>query len=290
MKLAVLVSGQWRNCEENIANWSEILCRDGIQFKVFATIQRANSGIQRIITPSNVGNKFFFHLSPTKFKTFNHSEITDEIVSSQSIFDKYELTEIDASRLQSCERLAVNENLRVRQIHGSIMYSGMERVYGLARSVMFQEDYTHFLRLRCDFRFNSFDLLRALKSHQLFFVGETLNFDGFQVGDQCFGGEIRYMERMMKTGDQISKLITSCDWTDAKESTPFAENLMHRTMLEMVDCSNIGYFPAGGGLVRPRLKFELKFDSWGFIKEVVAHNFRVLKDIMRSSLSKLSRS
>ena len=284
IKVAVLISGRWRQLEETLPKLKRELSNQQIDFRIFASLQRFNPNLGQIHTPSQLGNKYYVGLGKSLYIPYRHNTITDEIARAHFQDEIFQISEIELDK--NLKYFISAKSMAKHQTNGLIMYKGMEDVYNLfAKSNSIQNhNFTHFLRIRADYEIAKCSFRDIFLQNDFFFIGETLNFGEYKVNDQCFGGKIEHCEYFMSGYKWISKEIITSRWQSNRDSITIAENVMHGLLREVNLDLKIGYYPKAGRLLRPRVKKNLRPESISFLRLVFNHNAKVFKTQCKKAL------
>ncbi len=271
-RLAVLISGSFRNFNETWPINSAYLKKLGIEYDVFFHTWEDNPSLDIDVLDNIFNNRFFFSLRMKKFRPFI------EVLSHQYIAREYgfhfiQVEKFDENKISQEFSLAnPKDNILYKsQLNSCGMYLGIDAVY---QQIKINKIYTNFLRLRTDFLLDP-DSLSQLLKHDLVFYGQLLPTPEGPIGDQCYGGRIEESEFILKTLDQLRLITTDNAW---KSTHPvvLAENVIRKKLAPLRSSIDILYLDGRGAIARPKLERVEKPLNITDLRRIISHNARVL--------------
>jgi hypothetical protein len=282
-KLAVLISGSFRNFDSVWPINKSILDKSGIPYEVFFHTWDSNPNLQGDILSIEYKTKFYFSLFPKKY------EIYDQIFSVQSIQKKFGFRCVlvdqfpEKSLVSSYNLGNPNTNSRHRQLLNSVaQYYGIDA----CRKEMIQDvSFSHFLRLRTDFQMDKLRFSELFKNDFVFF-GQLLPTPEGPIGDQCFGGIVKKTVEILDMLETLHEITHDLAW-DTSEPMVLAEEVIRRRIYPLRDQLKIAYFDGAGKIRRPKLVRE-KF-SVSYLQNIFSHNTKFLINLPFRILSRVER-
>jgi hypothetical protein len=129
------------------------------------------------------------------------------------------------------------------------MWSGIEEVKNMLLQAEKWGEYSHFLRLRPDFRLKK-TLASAFIEFDLFFGGQLLTVKEGKIGDQLYGGKLDRSRFILNTIEKLHELTDASDWNPFMPTT-IAEDVIRKQLLPQRESLTIGYLDERfGGLTR----------------------------------------
>ena len=283
MKLAVLVSGMWRNFEKTWPRSEEVLRESGVKFQVFLSTFNKNPNLDTVITPDNIGNRFFWGTMPKQFKEFGIAEINNDVIMETVHNCTYDIRNYDENDITNRFRVARGKN-RKAQINSISMYLGIQGAYSLFNNSPDKGSFTHFLRLRTDFQLKPAKIWSEVLSSDFFIIGPTLSYGALRVGDQCYGGKVQLAETLLDFEEYLLSLVNEGSWQERKENLMLGESVL----AGRISASNLNmeasFFPRLGVLVRPKMCTNRKETNLRIIESAFKHNQNVLKHRIKQLL------
>jgi len=275
-KLAVLISGSYRNFDDIWPRNKEILDSLGVPYDVYFHTWTLNPNITSNVLELKYQNKFYLSLLPKIYVDFPDNFSVDSIKDKFGFYS-IEVEEFDENRISNEYKLGSrNTNtLFQSQLNSCGMYLGIDACY---KKIDYSRNYSHFLRLRPDF------LLGATNIEQLFncdliFLGQLLLTDEGLIGDQCYGGDFSTSSCVFNTLDCLHEVTHSPDW-DITKPVALAENIIRLTIKEIRTELKILFFPGSGSIQRPEIKYSFRLFGKSFLLDLLQHNlFVALKRI-----------
>jgi hypothetical protein len=283
-KLAVLISGSYRNFDETWKINKEILDELEIPYEVFFHTWDANPDLELNVLEYEFKNRIYQSIFQKSYASF------DKQIDKETLEKKFKFRYLQVDTLP--ERLLAEKynlgdyvsNLRYQPLLNSCaMYFAID----LCRKEMLKDDsFSHFLRIRTDFRLDD-NRLSDLFQKDLVFFGQLLPTNEGLIGDQCFGGLIESAVQVLDLMETLQEITKSSDW-DVTKPMVLAEEVIRRRVLPLRGGLNIAHLQGSGTIVRPCLQgrnFSIKF-----ILKVIAHNTKVLLGLKNRFLARIRRS
>ena len=270
-KLAVLISGSYRNFDSTWRINEKILRRSKIPYEVFFHTWDVNPNLVSDVLISEYKNRFYLALFPKKFSEFPQ-KICAERIKQEYGFRSVEVSRFDEhkiARMFNLENSDTNYLYRA-QLNSCGMYVGIDAV---SRKIAGDIEFSHFLRLRTDFILDSTTFDKLLLSDLVFF-GQLLPTEEGLIGDQCFGGDLIKSGFILETLNTLHSITQSPDWSN-QEPVILGENVIRQRLKPYREEVRILFFNNSGKIVRPRVVFDLAAMSPSFVKTVFAHNAHV---------------
>ncbi len=271
-KLAVLISGSYRNFDSTWIINEEILRRSRIPYEVFFHTWDINPSFESDVLISEYKNRFFFDFRKPKFVSF------PEQISLNEIQSKYQFNHVKVEKFGKdaiCRLFnldtSISNFLLQSQISSCGMYLGIERLRALLET---EENFTHFLRLRTDFVLDA-NFVGQLFEHDLVFCGQLLPTPDGLIGDQCFGGKLARCSDVLLTLDQLEKFTSSSEWFNNRRQT-LAENIIRLTLKPLRSSTEIVFLEGIGFIKRPDIVYESLSKQPLYLFVIVFHNLKVL--------------
>jgi hypothetical protein len=284
-KLAVLISGSYRNFDSTWRINEEILRRSRIPYEVFFHTWDINPNFESDVLISEYKNRFYLIPFPKRY-----SEFPQEICA-EKIKQKYRFRSVEVSRFdeQEIARMFHLRNLDTNSLYRSQlnscgMYLGIDAV---SQKISGNSEFSHFLRIRTDFILDGTTFDEILMS-DLVFYGQLLPTEEGLIGDQCFGGDLSKAGFILETLSTLNEITQGSEWIK-QEPVILGENVIRQRLKPYRKDIKISYFNQSGNIARPRVILDLVAMSPSFIKSVFAHNIRVLIAKMLRFSARLSK-
>lgn len=282
-RLAVLISGSFRNFESVWEINKLILDRSGVFYEVFFHTWDTNPNLKGDSLSIEYKTKFYFSLFAKKYKSF------DQILSVQLIKKKFGfrcvlVDQFHENSLASLYNLGTpNTNQQYRQLLNSVgQYHGIDA----CRKEMIKDgSFSHFLRLRSDFRMDELKFSELFENDFVFF-GQLLPTAEGPVGDQCFGGVVEKTGEILDMLGTLHQITHELAW-DISEPMVLAEEVIRRRIYPFRDQWKIAYFEGAGKIIRPELIRE-KFSA-SYLKKIFSHNTKYLLNLPSRILSRIDK-
>lgn len=282
-KLAVLISGSYRNFDSTWKVNEPILNSLGVPYEVFLHTWTANPNPEYNILEAEFNNRFYISLFEKFYSSFENC-ITSVKLESKFNFRFIKVDELPEKFLAEEFNLG-NRTLNQRYqnlLNSCAMYFGID----LCRKEMLKDNsFTHFLRIRPDFLLDS-KRLRELFENDLVFFGQLLPTDEGPIGDQCYGGLVGSGGEALNLIETLHEITNSPQWNVTKQMV-LAEDVIRRKIYPLRKVLKIAYFEGSGSILRPYLTGR-KFSAM-FLGKAISHNLNVLfsfKNRFRSRYTK----
>ncbi len=270
-KLAVLISGRYRNFDETWPANKVILDSLKIPYEIFFHTWSENPNTNLDFLKTEYANRFYFSFYAKKYSDFNKKMITNKIERDFS-FRSVQISEFKETKIAKEFNLGnsnTNKLYRV-QLNSCGMYLGIDATI---REMLKDSTYTHFLRLRTDFILD-ISTIRALFDFDLAFYGQLLPAAEGPVGDQCYGGSLVTARFMLETLPTLKKITSGQDW-NLRDPVALGENIIRITLKHFRGSVRIGYFNGSGLIERPKIIKDLDVNKTKFFCRVLRHNVNV---------------
>jgi hypothetical protein len=283
-KLAVLISGSYRNFDSAWKVNEAILNKLEIPYEVFLHTWDANPNLDLNILESEFNNKIYPYFFQKHYQSFENC-ISKEALENKFKFRYIQVDKFPKKLLSEKYKLGDSDiNLRYHTLLNSCaMYFGID----VCRNEMLQDNsFSHFLRIRPDFILDGGTFSELFKNDLTFF-GQLLPTDDGLIGDQCFGGLVASAGEVLDLMETLNEITNSPVW-DITKPMVLAEEVIKRRVLPLRSVLNVAYFQGSGTIVRPTLQgrnFSIKF-----ILKVIAHNTKVLLGLKNRFLARIRRS
>lgn len=283
IKLAVLISGSYRNFDVVWQKNRTVIENLGIPYEVFFHTWSQNPSPISSAIKSHYRNEFIYSIRKPIFTRYKFEVITEQVCSNHGFY--YSLVE-DFSESDVCKEfnlLVDRANFLLQsQINSCGMYLGIEKMrLALSENC----DFTHFLRLRTDFELDS-DSLMSLFDHDLVFFGQLLSTKEGPIGDQCFGGNIKNAAGVLSTLDVLKDFTSSSEW----KSNPIqglGETIIQIVLNPMRKNLKMFYAEGKGQIRRSEISYVSFFQQPFYCIRILFHNIHVLIKKIRSKVNKL---
>jgi hypothetical protein len=284
-KLAVLISGSFRNFESTWKVNESILNKSGIPYEVFFHTWDFNPNLQSDVLLSEYKNKLYLTLFPKKYSEFPQS-INAEAIKQEYGFRSIEVSQFDEEKIAAEFNLGKLKTNILYQSHinSCAMYIGIDAV---SQRLQKNREFSHFLRIRTDFVLDESTFNKVLEFDLVFFGQLLPTNEGF-VGDQCFGGDLKRGGFILETLSTLYAITRSPRW-DIQNPEILGENVIRQKLKPYRDTVNISFFNGSGAILRPRVQFDLSAMRPNFIGIILLHNFVVLTSRAQRFFNKLVR-
>lgn len=279
-KLAVLISGSYRNFDVTWKTNEAILNNSGVEYEVFFHTWDANPNLDLNILDSEFRNRFYLSIFQKSYTSFEND------ISKEAIEKKFKFRHVQVDKLP--EKLLADKynlgnyvsNPRYQPLLNSCaMYFAID----LCRKEMLRDDsFSHFLRIRPDFVLDE-NRLAELFENDLVFFGQLLPTNEGLIGDQCFGGLIGCAVEVLDLMETLHEITHSSVW-DISKPMVLAEDVIRRGVLPLRTVLKIAYLQGCGAIVRPSIqgrKLSIKF-----ILQIIAHNTNVFLGLKNRFLAR----
>jgi hypothetical protein len=276
-RLAVLISGSYRNFDEVWPLNKTILDNLDVEYEVFFQTWRRNPSLDFDVLDNIYKNKFYFSPFTREFLPFIES------IEKQEIQTKYNLKSVQVQEFDE-ESISFEFNLGTpegnqlyrSQLNSCGMYLGIDSVF---QQLKLSDSFTHFLRLRPDFRLDA-DMLNEIFNNDLVFFGQLLPTEEGPIGDQCYGGPLSKSEFILDTMSQLRSMTANHAW-NIPQPTVLAENVIRLHLAPHRNALKILFLSGCGEIVRPRQILAEAPISLEGLQKIFMHNFLVLKSKAR---------
>jgi hypothetical protein len=271
-KLAVLISGSYRNFESTWKVNEAILNKLGVPYEVFfqtwSTNPKNTSSVLKVAYP----NEFFFSWRKPVFSKYSELPSKEEICKQ---FDFHHVKVDEFYPEAVCREFNLDTSssnfLLNSQINSCGMYLGIQE---LRKALERESGFTHFLRLRTDFILDSKNL-NQIFNHDLIFFGQLLPTAEGLVGDQCYGGNLLSSKKVLATIEKLKEITSSRDWFSNRVQT-LSENIIRQTLKPLRQELDIVFLNESGFIARPEIVFEAFLKNPIYFGVTLAHNTKVL--------------
>jgi len=280
MKLAVLLSGSYRNIEYIWPKNKRILDSIGVPYDVFFHTWMQNPRLN--VNPLDVKyqNKFYFSVFPMAYQSFpqNVSEIG---VREKFDFFSIQVEDFKEKQVADVFNLGDSQSNRLFQSHLNScgMYLGID---SCAKEMFKLTGYSHFLRIRPDFELDS----RSIKNvftYDLVFFGQLLPTQEGLIGDQCYGGNLSTGGFILRTLEKLHEITGSPEW-DVSTPVVLAENVVRLALKPDRSLKKILFCDGSGLIQRPKVKIAHHEFGIRFLTAVARHNAAVARARLRRLL------
>ena len=271
-KLAVLISGSYRNFDSTWKINEAILNKLGIRYEVFFHTWDLNPNLDTNILISEYKNRFYLTPFPKRYSVFPQN-IYNEKIKQEYGFRSIEVSQFDEKGIATMFNLGnfKTNNLYRSHVNSCAMYIGIDTV---SRKIPKGSEFSHFLRIRTDYILNEYTVDKVLKSDLVFF-GQLLPTDEGFIGDQCFGGDLDRGGFILETLSTLNAITQSSEW-DIQNPEILGENVIRQKLKPYRQDLKISFFNGSGEILRPRVRFDLAAMRPNFIGIVIRHNVFVL--------------
>lgn len=290
--LAILVSGALRDFDTLWKTLRDELIANDLECSLFLHTWSRNYDTTRPLLRDGKANKFV-GLKFDGYGTYisRPYPVTEDIIKSfypkSFKIESFELfSEATLSKLSS----DFPRELSVNVVNSLGMYYGMSRVANLLREDSQFKAYTHFIRLRTDFKLPLPSIFEVMSSNKLMFYGKGAATDFGYISDQCFGGEIRNLVAM-DAFDTFIAYVKENGWYLPSRKVMYAETPLAfhlRRKLELGD-EQLIFRTEVGMLVRPLIAKPARSQLLIESVSVLRHNRLVLKQKFFFLLSHIKR-
>jgi len=271
-KLAVLISGSYRNFDAVWPLNESSLKKCGIPYEVYMHTWSANPSLSGDILQTEFRNRFYFSLFPRKYSKFL-GQINQYEIKKKYNFRFIQVDDFDEKVNAKKFNLATAEtNTRYQlDLNSCGMYLGINV---LRQQIIGTQEFTHFLRLRPDFILDD-TVFPEMFLSDLSFFGQLLDTEEGLIGDQCFGGKIATSGFLLNANETLEEITNTQSWIN-NERFVLAENVMRIRLKPFRENLNINYFSGSGKIQRPDVVIIFNKMSFVFIWRVLSHNWSVL--------------
>lgn len=278
-RLAVLISGNFRNFNETWPLNRATLSSLGVDFDIFFHTWEENPNLEIDVLDSLFNNRFYFSLHMKKFKPFI-ATISPLYIAREYDFHYISVEKFDELKIAGEFSLgSLKENTLFRsQLNSCGMYIGIDALY---QQVKKNRIYTHFLRLRTDFLLDP-DSLSCLLESDLVFFGQLLPTPEGPIGDQCYGGNFEKSEFILNTLDSLKLITTDNSW-NSNQPVVLAENVIRKRLAPFRNSIKILYLDGKGTILRPKVTRDEQPLNFENLLRIFSHN----RSVFISKLSKL---
>ena len=272
-KLAVLLSGSYRNIEDVWPANKRILDSLKVSYDVFFHTWTENQSLNVNVLDMKYQNKFYFSMFPKVYRSFPQ-KISQKDVRDRFGFCSIKVEEIHEDLIASKFNLGNRERNRLfqSQLNSCRMYLGIDSV---AKELFKTSEYSHFLRIRPDFKLDSKTLM-DLFICDLCFFGQLLPTDEGLIGDQCYGGDLSKSAFILRTLEKLDEITHSPDW-DVSTPIVLAENVIRLALKPHRNRIKLKFHDGAGSIQRPTAKIAIHKFGILFLVSVAQHNTGVFK-------------
>lgn len=272
-KLAVLLSGSYRNIEDVWPANKKILDSLKVPYDVFFHTWTENPSLNINVLDMKYQNKFYFSIFPKVYRSFLQ-KISEKDVRDKFGFFSIKVEDINEDQIASKYNLGNRESNRLfqSQLNSCGMYLGIDSV---VRELFKTSEYSHFLRIRPDFKIDSKSLMDLFNCDLVFF-GQLLPTDEGLIGDQCYGGDLSKSAFILGTLDILDEITHSPDW-DVSTPVVLAENVIRLALRPHRNRIKLKFHDGAGSIQRPTAKIAIHKFGNQFLVSVAQHNARVFK-------------
>jgi len=273
LKLALLLSGSYRNIEDVWPRNKKILDSLNIPYDVYFHTWAQNPSLITNVLDLEYQNKFYFSIFPKIYRSFPQ-EISENYVRYKFDFFSIQVREFQEDQIASRFNLGtrMNNPLYQSQLNSCGMYLGID---SCAREMFRNPSYSHFLRIRPDFELD-LNTLTNLFNCDLVFFGQLLPTDEGLIGDQCYGGELRKSEFILRTLEKLSEITNSPEW-DVATPVVLAENVIRTALKPYRNLIKLDFFDGSGSIQRPMTQITVHKFGFPFLFSVTKHNSEVFR-------------
>ena len=280
-KLAVLLSGSYRNIEDVWPANKKILDSLNVPYDVYFHTWSQNQSPGMNVLDVKHQNKFYFSLLPKVYRSFPQKILERDVRDKFGFFSSH-VEDFEEDRIASEFNLGNRKSNRFyqSQLNSCGMYLGIDSV---VREMIKTAEYSHFLRIRPDFKLDSKTLIDLFHCDLVFF-GQLLPTDEGLIGDQCYGGDLSKSAFILRTLEKLREITHSPDWN---VSTPvvLAENVIRLALKPHRNRTKLKFHDGSGFIQRPKVDVSFKDFSSAFLVRVLNHNFKVLNQRISNFLS-----
>lgn len=275
-KLAVLLSGSYRNIEDVWPANKKILDSLKVPYDVFFHTWTENHSFNINVLEMKYKNKFYFSIIPKVYRSFPQ-KISEKVVREKFGFFSIQVEEFQEDYIASSFNLGNRKSNRLfqSQLNSCGMYLGIDSV---VRELFKASEYSHFLRLRPDFKLDSKTSMELFNCDLVFF-GQLLPTDEGLIGDQCYGGDLSKSAFILRTLEKLHEITHSPDW-DVSRPVVLAENIVRLALKPYRNEIEIGFFDGSGFIQRPTVKIDIHRFGIQFLSAVVQHNLGVIRGLV----------
>jgi len=283
LKLAVLLSGSYRNIEDVWPRNKKILDSLNIPYDVYFHTWAQNPSLTSSVLDLEYQNKFYFSIFPKVYRSFPQ-EISENYVRDKFEFFSIQVKDFQEDQFASRFNLGtrMNNQLFQSQLNSCGMYLGID---SCARKMFRNAKYSHFLRIRPDFELD-LNTLTKLFNCDLVFFGQLLPTDEGLIGDQCYGGELRKSEFILRTLEKLNEITNSPEWNVASPVV-LAENVIRAALKPYRNLIKLEFFDGSGSIRRPTIQIAIHKFGFPFLFSVTKHNSEVFRKRLRRMRTKL---
>ncbi len=271
-KLAVLISGSYRNFDETWKINQEILNNLDFPYEVFFHTWDTNPSMTSCVLETLYQNKFVFFLRKPFFSKFPEVDSKEVIIKK---FSFYHVSVDKFHRESVCREFNLDASptnfLLNSQINSCGMYLGIEK---LREALSEQDTFTHYLRVRTDFILDVSETHKIF-DHDLVLFGQLLPTDEGLVGDQCFGGNLLRSGKTLSAYKTLKELTNSQDWF-VNRVRVLGEDIVRQTLKPLRQNLDIVFLDGSGLIKRPDLEFYPFRKNPFYIKVILFHNLKLL--------------
>jgi hypothetical protein len=280
VKLAVLLSGSYRNIEDIWPKNKKILDAMEVPYDVFFHTWRQNADLNSSVLEIKHQNKFYFSLFPKVYQSFPKN------ISRNDVWEKFgfysiQVADLKEGQIASEFNLGDRHSNRLFQTHINScgMYLGID---SCAKEVFKLTGYTHFLRVRPDFELDPRTIMYVFDNDLVFF-GQLLPTEEGMIGDQCYGGDLATSGFILSTLEKLYEITGAQEW-DISTPVVLAENVIRLTLKPHRNLKKILFCEGSGSIQRPEVKIAISEFGIQFLVAVVRHNAVVGKVRLRRLL------
>jgi hypothetical protein len=285
MKLAVLISGSLRTFNECWPANHKVLSNLGIHYEIFLHSWDENYSTNKSVQKGSYPRRLFWSLSPYRYSESSPFNFQDFVLNDINLTYKKESV---TSAIYEIETHGIVDflNLEKTKQNTLLMYFGMQRVYELFLNS--QHEFTHFLRIRPDFKLSN--RVKLTNSNKLLFLGPGVQIDGKVYSDQAFFGPLDFLPVAMCAYDNLVRNVLNLSWSVESKKIqrigeyPLYENLKFWKLEN--HCATISTIRRGKIIREALVKDTTK--SWvTFQKELLIHNRLVLSRFILKIAAKM---
>lgn len=277
-KLAVLISGSFRNFDEVWEKNKAVIEKLDVPYEVFFHTWAENSDLTVDVLDAEFKNKFYFSIYPKKYLPFK-KEISEDYISENYLFSRVWVEPFPEKYLSETFNLGTpNDNVRYRALlNSTAMYYGINKC---GTELLKSNDFTHYLRLRTDFVLDPSGISEIFQCDLTFF-GQLLPTPVGPIGDQCFGGVISKTSHILNLQHTLEEITRDQAW-DISKPMVLAEDVIRRRLDPFRADWRIQYFEGRGQIKRPDM-FDLPFSLQEFLK-ICKHNLGIFRLVIPKAL------
>ena len=273
LNLAVLLSGSYRNIEDVWPANKKLLDSLNVPYDVYFHTWSQNQSLDINVLDVKYQNRFYFSFFPKVYRSFPQ-KISEKDVRDIFGFFSIQVEEFEEDQIAARFKLGNREinQLFQSQLNSCGMYLGIDSA---VREMLKTSEYSHFLRIRPDFKIDSKTLM-DLFNYDLVFFGQLLPTDEGLIGDQCYGGDLSKSAFILRTLEKLREITQSPDW-DVTTPVVLAENVIRLALKPHRNRTKLKFHDGSGTIQRPTAKIAIHRFGIHFLVSVAQHNAGVLK-------------